>query len=95
MKLHKNDKVKVIRGKYKGKESVVELIINKTNKVYVKDVNVYKKHMKGKGIIDIVKPIQSSHVQVICSKCNLPTRIGYKLENNKKTRICKKCQNEL
>jgi large subunit ribosomal protein L24 len=95
MKLRKNDKVKVIRGKDKGKESVVELVINKTNKVYVKDVNVFKKHMKGRGIIDLVKPLQASHVQVICPKCNEATRIGYKIEDTKKTRVCKKCQGEL
>lgn len=95
MKIRKNDKVKVIRGKDRGKESVVEKVLVKSGKLYLKDVNIYKKHAKGRGVVDIIKPIQASNVMVICSKCNQPTRIGIREENGKKIRFCKQCQKEI
>lgn len=101
MKIHKNDKVIVMSGKDKGKEGVVERVSPDYSKVVVKGINVVKRHVKpGRvskegGIISIEKPIFASRVLVVCKSCNKPTRIGYKLSNSKKTRVCKKCGSNL
>lgn len=95
MKIRSNDKVKVMIGKDKGKETTVEKVSLKTGKIYLKDVNVYKRHVKGQGIKDIAKPVNASNVMVICPKCSKLTKIGFKVEDNKKTRICKKCQEQI
>ena len=98
MKVKTGDEVIVLLGKDKGKKGRIERVFPKINKVLVSGVNIYKRHKKpqGKtlqgGIIDITKPISTSSVALVCPKCNLPTKIGFKLENKDKKRICKKCR---
>ena len=97
MKIKKGDTVQVLSGNDKGKTGEVLEIIPKQDKVIVKGVNIRKKHIKPKkqgeegGIISVECGVHMSKVNVLCSKCNKPARIGYKIENNKKTRICKRC----
>ena len=97
MKIKKGDTVQVLSGNDKGKKGEVLEIISKDSKVVVKGVNVRKKHIKPRkqgeegGIISIECAIDSSKVNVVCSKCGKSARIGYKTEKDKKVRICKKC----
>ena len=101
MKIQKSDKVRVTKGKDRGRESTVEKVLSKEGKVLVSGLNVYKKAVrptqksqKG-GIVEITKPLPVENVMLICPKCQKPTRVGYKVEGDKKQRICKKCQNTL
>ncbi len=97
MRIKKGDTVKVLSGNDKGKTGEVLEIIPKTQKIVVKGVNIRKKHVKPRkqgdegGIISIECAIPSAKVNVVCPKCNKPTRIGYQIEENKKVRVCKKC----
>ena len=63
--IKKGDKVKVLLGKDRGKEAVVERVFPKKGKVLILGVNVYKRHVKKQGIIDIPKPIDISNVALI------------------------------
>lgn len=95
MKIKSKDKVKVIAGKFKSKESTVEKVIG--NKIIVAGVNEVKRHVKGNAkqkpeIAILTKPIDISNVMLVCPKCSKPTRVGYKLVDNKKYRMCKKCK---
>lgn len=99
MKIVKGDKVKIIKGKDRGKDGVVDKVLLEENKIVIDGINVYKKHQKGSGdknqggIITINKPLRVENVRLICSKCSQPTRIGYKIEGDgKKYRVCKKCK---
>jgi len=98
MKLKKGDKVKVLRGRDKGREGKIERIFPKEKKILVSGINIYKKHSRPRkegqtgGIIDIVVPLPLSSVALVCPKCGKPTRIGFKILNEGKVRICKKCQ---
>ena len=97
MKIRKGDTVQVLAGNDKGKTGEVLEVIPKDSKVVVKGVNVRKKHIKPRkqgeegGIIPVECAIDSSKVNVVCPKCGKSTRIEYKVENDKKVRICKKC----
>ena len=97
MKIKRGDTVQVLSGNDKGKTGEVLEIIPKDNKVIVKGINVRKKHVKPKkkgaegGILSIECAVQASKVNVVCSKCNKPTRIGYEIEKDGKVRVCKKC----
>jgi len=101
MKIKKGDKVKVIYGKDKGKEGVVEKVYQKANKVLIAGVNLYKRHIKKNekmpqgGIIDVPRPLDVSKVMLICSKCKKPTRVGFLVDGKKKFRLCKKCQSKI
>jgi large subunit ribosomal protein L24 len=46
-------------------------------------------------MIELPKPIDVSNVKLICPKCGKATRIGYKIIEGKKYRICKKCGAEI
>lgn len=96
MKLHKNDNVEVIAGKDKGKRGEIVKVFAEDGTVLVRGINMVKKTFKPRsqqdrgGISDIEAPIDVSNVMVICKKCG-KTRAGFKLEDGKKTRICRKC----
>lgn len=97
MKIHSGDTVQIQLGKDRGKEAKVDMISNKKGKVMISGVNVYKRHVKKMGqmeggIVDLSKPINVSNVQLVCPNCKKPTRVGYKIENDIKVRVCKKCQ---
>ena len=97
MKIKKGDTVQVLSGNDKGKTGEVLDIIPKTNKIVVKGVNIRKKHIKPRkqgeegGIISVECAIPAAKVNVVCSKCNKATRIGYVIEKGEKVRVCKKC----
>ena len=101
MRIKKGDTVQVLSGNDKGKTGEILEVIPKSEKIIVKGVNVRKKHVKPKkqgeegGILSVECAIPSSKVNVVCPKCNKPTRIGYEMEKDKKVRVCKKCGNKL
>jgi large subunit ribosomal protein L24 len=97
MKLKKGDKVQIIKGKDRGRKGKIEKVFPKKNQVQIPGINVFKKHARPRGqtqggIIDIVKPVSVSKVALICPKCKKPSRVGYRLENKAKKRICRRCQ---
>lgn len=97
MKVKKNDTVLVLTGKDAGKSGKVLVAQPKANKVVVDGINVQKKHQKARNaqqkseIVNQSGAIDASNVMVICPVCNKATRVAYKVENDKKVRICKKC----
>jgi len=101
MKIKKNDTVLIISGKDKGKKAKVLEAHPKSNKIMVEGVNIVKKHRrprteKEKGqVIEIPKPISVSNVKLVCPKCSVASRVGYRLTDKGKYRICKKCQQEV
>lgn len=98
LKLKKGDTVKIIKGKDKGKEGKVERVFEGTQKALVSGVNQYKRHVKAKvarqrsEIVTITKPLPVGNVILICPKCSKMTRVGFGFVDNKKVRICKKCE---
>jgi len=101
LKIKKNDKVIILKGKDRSKTGKVIKSIPRLNKVIVEGLNVCKKHKKPTKqgefgqIIEIPKPINVSNVAIFCHHCNKATRIGYIIEKDKKFRICKKCNKKL
>jgi large subunit ribosomal protein L24 len=101
MKIRKGDKIRVMAGKDKGRDGVVEKVYKNANKVIVTGMNLYKKHVKKNekmpqgGIVDLPRAIDVSKLALVCSKCGKATRVGIKIEKNKKYRICKKCDSKI
>ena len=96
MFIKKNDKVKVIAGKDKGKEGTVEKVFPSKERVIVKGVNIVKKHQKptnanpNGGLVEVEAPIHVSNVMLFDPSNNEPTRVGFKIEDGKKVRVSKK-----
>lgn len=101
MKIKKNDLVLIISGKDRGRKGKVLKVFPKENRILVEGINLRKKHQRPKKadekgqIITLPAPIDISNVKLICSKCGKPTRVGYKIIEGKKFRICKKCGQEI
>ena len=101
MNIRKDDKVVVLSGKDKGKQGKILTADPKAAKVIVEGVNVATKHQKPRkqgeegGIIKVETPIYASKVQLVCPKCGKATRVGHKITDGKKVRVCKKCGAEL
>ena len=101
MNIKKDDNVIVLSGKDKGKQGKVLSADPKAMKVVVEGVNVATKHQKPMkqgqdgGIIKVETPIYVSKVQLVCPKCGKGTRVGHKIADGKKVRVCKKCGAEV
>ena len=101
MRIRKGDNVQVLSGNDKGKTGEVLEVIPKEDKIVVKGVNVRKKHVKARkqgdesGIIPVECAIPASKVNVVCPKCGKVTKVGYRVDGDKKVRVCKKCGAEL
>ena len=101
MNIKKDDKVVVLSGKDKGKQGKILVSDPKAAKVIVEGVNVATKHQKPRkqgeegGIIKVETPIYAAKVQLVCPKCGKGTRVGHKIADGKKVRVCKKCGAEI
>ena len=101
MKIKTGDTVKVITGHYKGTISEVKAVFPKTNKIVVEGVNMIKKSLKPNqqnpegGVIEKEAPIDASNVMLYDKKSKSVSRVGYKLDGDKKTRVFKKSGNEI
>jgi large subunit ribosomal protein L24 len=101
VQLRKNDIVKVIAGKDKGKQGRVLSVDRKTGRVLVEGVQTVKRHtrpnpqrqIKG-GIAERESPIAVSNLMIVCPSCG-PSRIGHRVDTSggkaRRTRVCRKC----
>ena len=92
----------MLAGKDKGKTGEVVRSFPKTGKVIVAGVNIAKKHSRNKlntdkkgEVIDKTMPIDASNVSLIDSKSGKATRVGYKVDGDKKVRVAKKSGQEI
>lgn len=94
----KDDKVKIIAGKDKGKIGKVLKVTQKNNRILVENINIVKRHTKPSsqsrqgGIVESEAAIHGSNAMLMCSKCMAPARTKMqRLEDGEKVRTCKKC----
>ena len=96
IKLRKNDTVKVIAGREKGKSGRIVTIDREKMRAVVEGLNMVKKAVKQKkqnqkgGITSVEAPLPVGKLMIVCKKCG-PTRIGYRIDANGKKRVCRKC----
>jgi large subunit ribosomal protein L24 len=95
--IRRNDTVKVITGRDKGKEGRVLRVFPADRKVLVEHVMMVKKHVRPNpqrnvqgGIAEQESRVAISNVQLVCPTCG-PVRIGHEVRGDRKVRICKKC----
>ena len=100
MSIRRNDTVKVLTGRDKGKIGKVLRVFPQEGRALVEGINFIKKHtrqtkqeQKG-GIIQKESPIQISNLILMCKHCSKPTRVEMKVmaDGTSKARMCKKCK---
>ncbi len=94
----KDDMVKIVAGKERGKTGKVLRVFPAKGRVVVEGLNQVKRHTRPSqlnpegGIVEKEAAISISNVMLICGSCNEATRTGVRLlEDGTKTRFCKKC----
>jgi large subunit ribosomal protein L24 len=97
-RIKKDDKVKVVSGKEKGKMGKVLKVLRDKNRVVVENVNFVKIHSRPGGqtrqggIVEKEASLHWSNVMLMCSKCINPVRVKtQRLEDGKTVRVCRKC----
>ncbi len=102
IRIRKDDQVRVIAGKEKGKEGRVLAIHPQTGRVLIERVNMVKRHTRANpqaqiraGIVEKEAAVHVSNVALLCSDCG-PTRIQFREKaGGKKIRVCAKCASVL
>ena len=95
-KIRRDDQVEIIAGKDKGKHGTVVKVDREKGRVIVSGANLVKKALKRRsqqdqgGIAEVEAPLNISNVAIVCKKCG-PVRIGFKIDGDKKIRVCRKC----
>lgn len=100
MKIIKGDTVLIAKGKDRGKRGKVLDVFPKQNKIVVEGISIRKKNAKPKKsgekgqVVHVPAAFAAANAVLICPKCGQPSRVGYKILEKKKYRLCKKCQVE-
>ena len=97
LNVKKGDNVVVISGKDKGKKGKILVAYPEKNRAVVQNVAMITRHVKPRkqgepgGRIEKEGSIHVSNVMLVCPKCDKATRVGHKMEGDKKVRVCVKC----
>jgi len=102
-KVRRDDMVKVIAGKDKGKTGRVLHVEPKKNRVFVEGMNIQKRHQRPRslrdtqrqsevagGVIEKEGPIHISNVMIIDPKDKKPTRLGVTREDGQRQRVTRR-----
>src|SRR6187455_3451112 len=101
LRIRRDDTVRVIAGKDRGRTGRVKNVDPKNDRVYVEGVNIVKRHIKPRtlrdtqraqeigGIVEMEGPIHVSNVMLIDPESGEPTRLGVKRDGGKRVRVAK------
>jgi large subunit ribosomal protein L24 len=105
LKIRKGDTVEIITGKDAGKRGTVLRVVPAERRIVVEKLNMVKRHTKPRpaprssgsqqiipgGVLEREAPLQISNVALVCPACGKPTRVGYRIAEDHKVRVCHKC----
>jgi large subunit ribosomal protein L24 len=106
-KIRRDDTVRIIAGKDRGRTGRVLRVDPEKQKVYVEGANIIKRHMRPRtlrdtqraqelgGIIEKEGPIHVSNVMLIDPDSGEPTRVGIKREGGRRVRVARKSGKEI
>ena len=107
LRIRRDDTVRVIAGKDRGRTGRVKSVDPKNDRVYVEGVNIVKRHIKPRtlrdtqraqelgGIVEMEGPIHVSNVMLIDPSSGDPTRVGITREGGQRKRIAKRSGEEI
>ena len=101
-RIKRDDNVRVMTGRDRGKQGQVRQLITEKDRVVVTGVNTVKRHMKARsinqpaGIIELDAPLHISNVRLVCPHCAKAVRVGFRFQaNGAKVRYCKGCDQDI
>jgi large subunit ribosomal protein L24 len=103
-RVRRDDQVQVISGKDRGKTGRVLRVWPDRDRVLVEGINMATKHRRVQrtragaqegGIVTEEAPLHLSNVMPICNDCDKPTRVGTRVVDGVRVRVCRACDAEL
>jgi large subunit ribosomal protein L24 len=106
-RIRRDDTVRVIAGKDRGRTGRVKSVDPKNNRLYVEGINIVKRHIKPRtlrdtqraqelgGIVEMEGPIHISNVMLVDPSSGEPSRVGVRREDGKRVRVAKKSGKEI
>ncbi len=97
----KGDEVEVIAGKDRGRRGRVVNVLPQKKRVMVEGIARTTRHSKPTknnpkgGLVLKEQFVDLSNVMVVCRACGKPSRVGHRVEDGVKTRICRRCEAEV
>lgn len=88
----------MLSGKDRGKQAKILAVMSESGKVILEGLNMIKRHTKPRKqgqsgqIVNKERAVSAASVAIVCKTCGKATRVGYLIDGNMKTRICKKCK---
>jgi large subunit ribosomal protein L24 len=107
LKIRRDDTVRIIAGKDRGRMGRVKSVDPKNQRVYVEGVNIVKRHIKPRtlrdtqraqelgGIVEMEGPVHISNVMLIDPSSGEPTRVGVQRDGGRRVRMAKKSGKEI
>ncbi len=100
--IKRDDTVRVMTGRERGKQGEVRQVLTEKDRVIVRGVNTVKRHMRARslsqpaGIIEIEAPIHISNLRLVCPHCGKAVRVGFRFQaNGAKVRYCRGCDQDI
>ena len=100
--IKKDDVVRIIAGKDRGKQGRVLRVFPAEGRLTVERLNMIKRHtratqqMQQGGIIEREGKLHISNVMIVCTRCERGVRVGHRrLEDGKQIRVCRRCDEAL
>ena len=88
----------MLSGKDRGRQAKILAVMSESGKVILEGLNMIKRHTKPRKqgqsgqIVNKERAVSAASVAIVCKSCGKATRVGYLIDGNTKTRICKKCK---
>src|SRR3954453_7366379 len=107
LRIRRDDTVRVIAGKDRGRTGRVKSVDPKKQKVYVEGINIVKRHIKPRtlrdtqraqelgGIVEMGAPIHIATGRRVDPSSGEPSRVGVKREDGKRVRVAKRSGKEI
>ena len=101
MNILKGDTVLITTGKDRGKKGKVLEVLPGADRIVVEGLNLRAKNVRAKRagekgqVVRFNAPFHASNAMVVCGHCNKSTRIGHRIVDGKKHRVCKHCNSQL
>jgi len=97
MNIRKDDSVKILAGKEKGKSGKVLEVLPKENRVIVEGLNIHTRYSKPKRQgetgqkLELPGAMNVSKVMLVCPHCGVATRVAHEVNDSGNFRKCKQC----